>query len=355
MRSSGLAGPRFQDAVDVVRHHGAVQAQDYGPAKWSIGQRTDGVVDSGVEAALAAGTILRTHVMRPTWHFVAGEDARWLLELTGPLVRRATAARFRQLGLDPKTLDRCEAAVARELEGGNHLTRAEVGGVLDERGIDRSGQRFPHILMHLEPGAVVCSGASRAGAHTYALLDERVPATPARDRDDALAELARRYLTSHGPATANDLRWWSSLSAADVARAHDLLRDELVSTEVEGVVLWSVAEETGRAPRTSRPHLLQTYDELVVGYTRSRFLGDPARAAILGAWRDRTVPGSLVLIDGAVAGYWKRELRGDEVVVRIHARAGVDARGQRALERAAAELGRFLGRRAVLEVRGNGR
>ncbi|HEX2056870.1 MAG TPA: winged helix DNA-binding domain-containing protein [Actinomycetota bacterium] len=352
MRASGLTARRLDDALDVVRHHGAMQAQDYGPAKWSIGQRAGGLTDADVEDAVAAGAILRTHVLRPTWHFVAAEDARWLLELTGPRVRQATAGRFRELGLDRKTLARSEAAVAATLAKGTQLTRREIARVLDDSGVDRTGQRLPHILMHLELEGVVCSGARRGSDHTYALLDERVPPARPLDRDDALTELTRRYLTSHGPATVQDLRWWASLKASDVARGLDLLSDEAVSERVDGEVLWSIDADVARPRPTTKPHLLQVYDELVVGYTRSRFFGDLQRSAVLGAWRDRSLPGNVILVDGHVAGHWKRTLDKDEVRVEVWPRAELDARGRRGLERAAADLGRFLGRRVMLGTHG---
>ncbi|HEX2295552.1 MAG TPA: winged helix DNA-binding domain-containing protein [Actinomycetota bacterium] len=350
MRRSGLTDRRFETVVDVVRHHGAMQAQEHELAKWSIAQRTRALVDADVDEAIAAGAILRTHVLRPTWHFVAAGDARWLLALTGPRVRQTTAARFRELGLDGRTLARSETAAAAALADGNQLTRNELGDALDAAGIDRSGQRFPHILMHLEIEAVVCSGARRGRNHTYALFDDRVPPARARDRDEAIAELTRRYLAGHGPASVQDLRWWSSLKGADVRKGLDLLGDAVVDEAIDGVRLWSLADERDRPRRTSTPHLLHVYDELVVGYTLSRFFGDPRRTAEVAAWRDRSVPGNVLLVDGRVAGRWRRTIDGNGVRLQVWTHDDLGLVERDALRRAAARLGRFLGRPWTLET-----
>jgi hypothetical protein len=350
MRSSRLSGTRFTSADEVVRWHGAMQAQDYGPAKWSIGQRATGLHDEDLDQALAAGSILRTHVLRPTWHFVAREDIRWLLALTGPRVQQHNGPRHRELGLDGRTRARCENVIASALAGGNRLTRADIAVVLDHAGIDSSGQRLPYVLMHCELEAVICSGGLEGKQQTYALLDERVPIRRAFDRDAVLIELTRRYLNSHGPATVKDLRWWSGLTVADIKKALDSTGSELRNEQIEGVTLWSVAD-AGRPAAARGAHLLQAYDELVVGFTESRFLGDPRAAAARAAWKDRSLPTGVVLINGAVAGYWRRRVQPG--LVAIEALLYEDSRGShgRALEVAASDLGRFLGREVTLEMK----
>src|SRR5687768_8116349 len=192
--NSRLTGDRFAAPDDVVRWHLAMQAQEYGPAKWSIGQRSTGLVDAEVDGAVAAGSIVRTHVLRPTWHFVARDDIRWLLALSAPRVQQGNAGRYRELGLDERTRARAEKVIVAALEGGNRLTRKEIGAVLDDAGIDRSGQRMPYILSHCELEAVIGSGGLAGKQHTFALLDDHVPAGGRFDRDDALVQLVRRYL-----------------------------------------------------------------------------------------------------------------------------------------------------------------
>jgi hypothetical protein len=340
--SSGLTGTHFVAPDEVVRRHGAMQAQEYALGKWAIGQRARGLVDQDLDRALSAGSIIRTHVLRPTWHFVARDDLRWLLALTGPRVQRHNAPRCRELGLDHRTLHRCESVVASALEGGNHLTRNEIAGVLDAAGIDRSGQRLPYILMHCELEAVICSGGLSGKQHTYALVDERVPKDGSFDRDDALAELVRRYLAGHGPASVQDLRWWSSLTVADVREGLGLLGSDAVSEEIDGITFWSLAA-SGRGPVSGGGlQLLHAFDELIVGYTQSRFFGDPRAEEARAAWKDRGAPRGLVLHDGGIAGLWRRSVRQDAVAIEAFLYERTSPRRARAVEEEAAEFGRFL-------------
>lgn len=350
LRHSGLTETPFETPVDVVRHLGAMQAQDYGPAKWSIAQRATTLVDDDLERAVADGSILRTHVLRPTWHFVAREDIRWLLALTGPRVQQQNGPRYRELELDERILARCRSAIESALDGENHLTRDEIAAILDRAGIDVSGQRLPYVLMHCELEGVIGSGGRAGKKHTYALLDERVPKASPFDRDGALVELMRRYLTSHGPATVKDLRWWSSLTIADIKQALDMLGSEVENESIEGLTLWSIAGGRGGSPRDAGAHLLQTYDELIVGYTESRFIGDPRADATTAAWRARTLPTGIVVVDARIAGHWRRTVGKKVVTVEVLTYEDPKPKTTRALEAAAGELGRFLGREALLEA-----
>lgn len=352
MRNSRLTGTPFETANRAVAWHGAMQAQDYGPAKWSIGQRAARLTDQDLDEALASGSIIRTHVLRPTWHFVAKEDVRWLLALTGPRVQQQIAPRYRQLGLDERTRARCQEVIASALEGGNHLTRDGIAAVLDDRRIDRAGQRLPHILMHCELEAAVCSGGLSGRKHTYALLDERVPDDRPFDRDEALVELTRRFLRSHGPASVKDLRWWSSLTVADITRALDLLGSEVRSRTVDGLTFWSIGTDTTPPPAARGGHLLQAYDELIVGYTESRFFADPRAQEARAAWQDRRLPTGIILLNGGVAGHWRRTVERRAVRIQAVFYDGPTRAALRALEHAAADLGRFLGREVRLDAAG---
>jgi hypothetical protein len=351
LRNSGLTSRRFRSADEVVAWHGAMQAQEYGLAKWSIGQRARGVVDNDVDRALDAGAMIRTHVLRPTWHFVAAPDIRWMLALTAPRVRRHRASRFRELGLDHRTLARCETVIASALAGDRRLTRQELEDVLATAGIDTSDQRLPYILLHGELEAVVCSGGLSGKRHTYALFDERVPTGPRIHHDEALLELVRRYLQSHGPATEQDLRWWSSLPLTDIRNALHQLGSDVRSEVIEGATFWLLADGT-RSPRGENGvHFLQPYDETLVGYTHSRFFGDPRAQAAREAWRDRSLPTGMLLIDGGVAGHWRRTVKKDLLTVEIFHYEKLASAMRHRLETAAAEMGRFLGRPAGVELR----
>src|SRR5262245_302167 len=207
LRNQRLIGKPFATPEEVVGWLGAVQAQDYAGAKWAVAQRTAGCSDADVEQACRDGRILRTHVLRPTWHLVLPEDIRWMLALSAPRIRAAMAFYDRRLGLTDAVCARSAAALAAALRGGNHLTRGELARVLAAAGIPAAGQRLGHLMVRAEIDGVICSGATRGKQSTYALLDERAPAAKPRGRDDALAELAGRYFASHGPALPQDFAW----------------------------------------------------------------------------------------------------------------------------------------------------
>jgi hypothetical protein len=358
MRTSRLTGPGLADPAAAVRWLGAVQSQEYGPALWSLAQRADGgpgrgpggLTEAEVDAAFGAGEFLRTHVLRPTWHFVAPQDIRWLLTATAHRVHALNAPYYRSNGLDPATLARTGAVVTDALGGGNHLTRDELRAVLARAGHPADGQGLAYLLMHAELSGLICSGPRRGRQHTYALLAERAPAARELSPDEALAELTRRYFTGHGPATAKDLRWWSSLTLADVARGLELAGSDLTSAEIGGRRYWFAEPATGAAggaavegavPASPDVRLLQAYDEYV-SYSESRYLLDLSGAAGM-LTRDRPIYNHLVLLDGQVIGHWKRTVRRREVLLDVLLHRPLDAGERRALGAAADAHGAFLG------------
>ena len=305
--SQRLVGRRLRSSHDVVAHLGAVQAQDYAAAKWSVGQRVGGATDASVERALDDGQALRTHVMRPTWHLVAPEDLRWMQELTAPRVHAANASMRRTLDLDPKTLAKALDVMAEALRDETHLTRAEISVALRDRGIEATGQRLAYVMMHAELSALVCSGRRRGKQHTYALVEDRAPATPPLERDEAMARLATRYFTSHGPAQVRDFAWWSGMTLADAAAATDLARGLLEERRIGERVFWQAPGS--RTPRYARPvvHLLSIFDELTIAYRDRRDLSDERdveRMLTMGAALT-----SVIVADGRVVGTWKRVAR----------------------------------------------
>jgi Winged helix DNA-binding domain len=353
MRNSGFTASPFETPEEVVRWHGAMQAQDYGPTKWAIGQRlATNVVDADIDDALNAGSIVRTHVLRETWHLVARDDVRWLLALTGPRVQRAAEGRYRELGLDARVRARCERVIESALKG-TRVTRDEIGALLARAGIDPAGQRLPHILMHCELEAVICSGGLRGRQQTYALLDDRVPPDDRRfDRERAVVELTRRYLRSHGPATPNDLGWWSGLTIADITRALADLGQEVRSETVDGLTFWMIAQEPARAPSVRGAHLLHAYDEGIVGYRGSRYFGDPRAGQTRAAWTDRGLPNGVTLSNGRIAGLWRRTIEPRRIRIEVNPYERLPPATVRALDSAARRFGRFFGRPAIVEVRG---
>jgi hypothetical protein len=348
LRTQRLTGAGLARPDDVVGWLGAVQAQDYGPAKWAVGMRLRRPSDTVLEQAFAAGRILRTHVLRPTWHFVLPADIRWLLTATAPRVQARSAYRYRQLGLDAATLRRTDALLVAALRGGNQLTRDEAGALLAGASVSVEGQRLPYILSNAELGALICSGPRRGRQQTYMLLEERAPDARDLPRDEALAELARRYFTSHGPATAKDFATWASLTLAEVRAAVEAAGPALRSEELGGLVFWMGAGAAQRAPALRSPvvRLVQGYDEYIMGYTETkRVLAPPGRA-----WSaaDRPIANLVILLDGRVAGFWRRSIRRDEVVVEVALLEPLDDAQTAALEAEATRYGEFLGLRAIV-------
>ncbi len=296
---------------EVVAWLGAVQAQEYLLAKWALGLRLPDATDAAIEQAFAAGDILRTHVMRPTWHFVAPADIRWLLALTAPRVHIANGYMYRQLELDDALLARSNAVIARVLAGGHHLTRAELQAALAQAGIHAEGLRLGYILHYAELEAVVCSGARRGKQQTYALLDERAPQAKTLTHAEALAELTTRYFTSHGPATIKDFAWWSGLTVAEVRTGLELAKPGIVEEVINDKSYWYAASMPAADAPAPKAYLLPPYDEYSVGYKDHGDILDPQ-------YREQVqnpVFIGLTLIDCQLVGAWRRTFSRGSVVV----------------------------------------
>ena len=342
LAANGLAAERPGDPEQVVRSLLAVQSQDVQPSAWSVAQRLVGGTEALVEQVRAQGGLLRTHVLRTTWHDVAAEDLRWLVRLTGPRVLLATAGVRRGLGLDDDLLATARRAVEAALPG-RSLTRAELAAVLAAVGVVLDSRALGHLLMHLELTGVVCSGERRGRWQTLALLDERVPPTPERDHETAVAELVRRFLHGHGPAAVQDLAWWSSLRVSDVRAGLAALGDAVRRHEVGDLELWSPADGPPPAADTG-VLLVQLYDEHLVAFTRSKTLSDPERVT---STRTRPFLG-VVLQDGVVAGSWGRTVGPAGVTVHVAPIGDLDPA---AVAAAAQRYGAFLGLPATVRLK----
>ncbi|HXZ99449.1 MAG TPA: winged helix DNA-binding domain-containing protein [Candidatus Binatia bacterium] len=335
-----LTGEPFASAVDAVRWLGAVQSQDYAAAKWGLSLRSRTATEAEVERLFNQGAILRTHVPRPTWHFMLPEDAGWLISLLGPRVRRGLTGRFRQLGIDETVIRGAEKAFESALQPGNPLTRQELATFLAARGISPEGQRLPHLLAAAELDRLLISGPRRGRQFTYGLFDERVVQPRRLDRAEALVELARRYLRSRGPASVQDFAWWSGLAASDARRG--ILDTGMEREEIDGQELWFDATSARGDAIPGGAHLLPNFDEYTVAY-RDRSALDPDGAVDASLFSFGSVLSNVVTLDGIVRGSWRRTLERLRVTVDIRP---VDRfrRGERAAVGGAAErLGRFLG------------
>ena len=338
--------PAVATAADVVRRLGAVQAQDYAGAKWALGLRGRGCTDAAVEQAVNDGSIVRTHVLRPTWHFVAPEDVRWMLALTAPRIKAAMASHDRTLGLDDAVYRRSNAAIASALRGGKQLTRAELAQVLRRARVDTAGpQRLGRLVMRAELDAIVCSGARRAKQFTYALLDERVPPAAPLARDEVLLELTRRYFATRGPATAGDFAWWSGLTVADAKKGIQLAGPALDRETVGDRTYWSDAAAASRkepAKRSPRAHLLPNYDEYFIGFKDRRAIAQRLGSAKLVTGGNALI-GNVVVVDGQLVGAWARRMEKECVVVELNLMTPLTTLEARAVRSAVEAYGAFLG------------
>jgi hypothetical protein len=347
LHNQGLIGPRYRTPAEVVGWQGAVQAQDYAGAKWAIGQRMADVTDAALDQAFDAGAILRTHVLRPTWHFVAPADIRWILALTAPRVHALNAYYYRQLGLDEAIFARRDTLLAAALAGGNYLTREELRVRLHAAGIAAEGLRLAYLIMHAELEACICSGPRRGKQFTYALLDERAPEAQTLDREAALSELVLRYFQSHGPATARDFVWWSGLTVADARGGLEALRGRLTCETIDGKEYWwSPAPPAKPAPEPSA-YLLPNYDEGLASYQDRGAV--VAGAAAESSVTDRSAFPHHVVIDGRLVGRWKRTLAKARVTLALQLFRPLGDAERLALESAVARYGQFLQLPASIE------
>lgn len=342
LRAQRLSGPGLDSAEAVVGWLGAVQSQDYAGAGWGLGLRAPGLTQAAVDEAFDAGRILRTHVLRPTWHFVLPADARALLDLTGPRVMAGMPGRHRQLEIDGSTIAGAFNAFSRALEGGVQLTRPELGSVLEAAGISPEGQRLAHLIMAAELHGLLISGARRGAAFTYALLEERAAPAPRPSREETLHRLALTYFRSHGPAQVQDFAWWSGLGQREVraaaATAHEAA--ELERGSIDGVEYYWLDEGLGEPDSV---HLLPNFDEFTVAYRdRSALLGRTAFDPAIFAFG--SILSNVLTVGGRVRGAWRRA--GKRIELRLLEALSDPERI--AVEAEAARLARFCGRQVEL-------
>lgn len=331
----------FRGPAAVVSWLGAVQAQEYGPAKWALALRmSPRTTDAAIGRAIDRGTILRTHVLRPTWHFVAPADIRWMLELSAPHVHRAMATYHRQNGVDGM-LTRAATIFERALGEGAPLTRAELGVHLERAGIPAKGTQLALLAMYAEIEGVMCSGPRRGSRSTYALIADRAPHAKALPRDEAIASLTTRYFRSHGPATIRDFVWWSGLKTADAKRGLEMIRAR--PRDVDGRTYWSIGRTSPAARGSSRDrvHLLPIYDEFTVAYRDRAAVPQHASQALGTFWH-------AIVSAGHVVGTWKTARAGAGCALSVTTLRSLTGKERAGLAQAVARYARFLEQRVTL-------
>lgn len=342
LHNQQIAQASFETPGDVVQWLGAVQAQDFPGALWAVGLRMRHATDVAVEQAWSEGTILRTHVMRPTWHFVTPADIRWMLALTAPRVKVVSAYAYRTLALDETVCARSNALLAEALSGGKQMTRSELAVALQQGGIATDDpRRLTYLIMRAELDGVVCSGTRRGKQFTYALLDERAPGAEALARDEALAELTRRYFTGHGPATLRDYLWWSGLTTADVRRGLEMVKAQLTHALVEGETYWFADSPPAANGGSHTAYLLPNFDEYTVGYRDRRAVFAASHTENLDA-RESILAHHTMVYDGRIIGIWRRTFKNGTVNIAASPFTPLNGDETRAFAAAAERYGTFV-------------
>lgn len=310
-----------------------------------VGVRLPGSTDKSVESAINIGEIIRTHALRPTWHFVEAKDVYWMLELSAPQIKTAMRARDKELRLTETVFTRSNNIIEKALRDRNHLTREELVKLLAATGFDNENNRVSHLLMRAEIEGIICSGTVKAGKQTYALLAERVPKTRELKRDEAAAELARRYFTSHGPATLTDFVWWSGLPVKECRHAIEDIKSSFVAETFDNETYWLSPETVFTEIDKNRIFLLPAFDEYLISYKNRTamltFENHIKTVSNNGVFRP------IIVQNGQVIGIWKRTLKNDNVILETEYFGSPDKTTKIKVTETFEKYLRFLGKKAT--------
>lgn len=344
LMSQHIAGTTFTHAKDIVGWMGAMQAQDPQMAKWALGVRIPASTESDVDAALNRGDILRTHLLRPTWHLVSSADIHWMIDLSAPHIRASMKSRHKELELTPGIVSKSNKVIVKALEKDKTLSREKLVAELEKEGIATGGNRASHLFCLAELDKIICSGEIQDQKMTYALFAERVPPAKPLSRDEALATLAARYFESHGPATLADFTWWSGLSATNAKKALEMVKQDFIAQNTGPDTYWLSPRLSWTGINEQAVHLLPAFDEFIISYK-------DRSAAINPAYNPKAVSNNgifwpTVTVMGQVKGIWKRTLKKDKVLVEMEFFAPPAKKMHRPMEKALRALGHFLQRKA---------
>jgi hypothetical protein len=345
-----LFGTQLQTPEAAVAWMGAMQAQDFNMVKRAVGIRlanAANATDTMVEDAFNQGRFLRTHVLRPTWHFVAPENIRWMLDLSAARIKSSSKARDRDLEITETLYTKTNRIIATALEGRTHLTREDLAKELEKANINADTPHLYHFLMRAELEGLVCSGAMQGKTQTYALLDKHASAGRPLPREESLARLADIYFKSHGPAALRDFAWWSGLSLTEARNGLEAVKAGFVAETMEGKTYWvdPACRNVLSAPSTEPSVLfLPAFDEYIIGYSD--------RSAVIPAdYNSKAVSSNgvfrpTIVVNGQVAGIWKKT-GGKTEPIQIEFFEPADGAVKEAVDKAMGHRQDFLGSSAV--------
>jgi len=323
--------------ADVIDHLVAMQAQEFSMAKWAIGLRLPTVNEADVDKAFNSGQILRTHLLRPTWHFVTPSDIGWLLMLTAPRVKQVNAFMDRQCGVDSALFNQTNDLIANALSGNNPLTRDELGMILGGANIKANGPRLGQIMMRAELDGIICSGPRRGNQFTYALLDEWAPNRKKLDRTEALAELTKRYITSRGPATIHDFSGWSGLTVKEATEGVAMNKPVIEPETIDGQTYYIKAGQSAPTGDIQSTFLMPDYDEYGMGYKNREAISQAVLSGSLTYNR-------MIVVDGTIAGSWKRTINKSRVMLELQMNRPLTEQQWESVAEAAEQYGQFIGK-----------
>ena len=298
-----LPSTDFTKPCQIVEHFGMIQAQDFNSAKWAIGVRLSECTEELINESYNKGEILRTHVLRPTWHLITPENIRWMLELSAKRIIRSMKSRDSELGLTDEIYAKCYRIIERALEKEDCITRDGLVNVLHNAGMKVNSSQLYHVVTGAEATGIICSGVLCDNKYTYALLEKRVPAAKPLTKEESLAKLARIYFTGHGPATLQDFVWWSGLPVSEARHGLEAVRSAFVSETVNEQEYW-MPDIDFMPSVVSTLHLLPAFDEYIVGYKD--------RTAVITSENHKKAISSngvfrpVVVKNGRVIGLWKK-------------------------------------------------
>jgi hypothetical protein len=344
-----IGGGKIKTAGKLVGWMGAMQAQDYAMAKWAIGMRVPGSTDKYIETAIDKGEILRTHLLRPTWHFVSASDIHWMLALTAPKIKAAMSSRQKQLGLTQAIFTETITIMENALSGGKHLTREALITELKQAKIAVDENRASHLLARAELDGVLCSGATQKGKYTYALLEERVPKTLTLTKEESLARLAQIYFSSRGPATIQDFVWWSGLTLTACRQALEMVKAGFISETIDSKNYWFPNSQASASLDEERVHLLPAYDEYTICYAdRSAVVPSGEKARLIS---ENGIFRPILVVKGQVQGIWKRTIKKEQVLLEIDFFKAPDKKTIESIEKAVMEYGEFVDKKPEMSFK----
>lgn len=350
LKNQQLTETRFSTPKQLVGWMGAMQAQDYNQAKWAIGIRMPHLNEEQIEEAFNRGEILRTHLMRPTWHFVSADDIYWMLELTSPQIRAVLNSRHRELGITELLVNQSYLVIEEALNSNVHhaLTREELLAELDRAGIPTSPQFASHLMLRAEIDGILCSGPVNGKKQTYALLSQRVPKKKTLTKEEALARLATHYFSSHGPATLADFMWWSGLPASGARIALENIKKNLLSEKIGSDTYWFLDSAHKTRTPDSSVYLLPAYDEFLISYKNrgASITAEDHKKAISSNGIFRPV----VLVNGQISGLWKKVIKKDHILIETEYFRPHNEDEEQSIVKAAALFGDFAGKSAKIKV-----